>query len=144
MKNKTAKSSGPLPANPRGPAVQVQQIHATMQSGPIPPPEALEYYNRIVPGAAERIIIMAEKQSEHRRSIESVVIRAGARDSLLGIISGFLLGCFSIATAVYMVSLGQSLQGTIFGGIGIVSLAGVFVYGTRSRREERERKSGLK
>ena len=45
-------------------------IRQSSFSGPLPPPQILEKYESIVPGSADRIIGMAEKQSEHRRSIE--------------------------------------------------------------------------
>ncbi len=35
----------------------------TMFQGPLPPPELLEAYNKIIPNGAERIVAMAEKQS---------------------------------------------------------------------------------
>lgn len=44
-------------------------IRGEMYSGPIPPPEALARYEEIQPGAADRIIKMAEKQQEHRMSL---------------------------------------------------------------------------
>jgi|GEM_PF-4775651 len=39
-------------------------------SGPLPPPEQLEACGAIIPGGAERIMIMAEKQSAHRIEME--------------------------------------------------------------------------
>ncbi|MFI5089399.1 MAG: DUF2335 domain-containing protein [Terriglobales bacterium] len=33
-------------------------------AGPVPPPEALERYNQILPGAADRIMKMAESQHD--------------------------------------------------------------------------------
>jgi len=38
--------------------------------GPITPPELLRQYDEIVPGAADRILEMAEEQSKHRQSCE--------------------------------------------------------------------------
>jgi uncharacterized membrane protein len=40
----------------------ILRIAATRFSGPLPPPEALAKYNDILPGAADRIITMAEHQ----------------------------------------------------------------------------------
>lgn len=40
-------------------------------SGPIPPPNLLERYEAITPGAADRILTMAENQSKHRIAAES-------------------------------------------------------------------------
>ncbi len=38
--------------------------------GPLPPPEMLGVYEAVSPGAAERIISMAEDQQRHRMSVE--------------------------------------------------------------------------
>ena len=49
-------------------------IRSEMYSGPIPPPEALARYEEIQPGAADRILKMAEKQQEHRMALETKAI----------------------------------------------------------------------
>jgi len=46
-------------------------------SGPLPPPEILRKFDEVVPGAAERIIKMAEDQSIHRKELE--------KNSLVGV-----------------------------------------------------------
>ena len=58
-------------------------VTASMEafSGPLPRPADLEFYEKIVPGAAERILTMAEKQGAHRQEIEKIVVKSGARDS---------------------------------------------------------------
>lgn len=119
----------------------LQQVQVTHQ-GPLPPPELFEGYDNILPGAAERILSMAEKQSSHRQDLELKVIKAGARDSLIGLIFAFILGFFTIGGGIYCIIKGQSTGGTIIGGAGLVSLVGVFVYGSRQRRKERESKQG--
>jgi uncharacterized membrane protein len=35
-------------------------------SGPLPPPSVLKGYEEVVRGSAERILVMAEKQQDHR------------------------------------------------------------------------------
>ncbi|AUN95886.1 DUF2335 domain-containing protein [Pseudazoarcus pumilus] len=40
-------------------------------SGPLPPPECLERFDAIAPGAAERILKMAEDEQAHRLRCES-------------------------------------------------------------------------
>jgi uncharacterized membrane protein len=47
--------------------------------GPLPPPDLLREYERLVPGSAERIISMAVSQSEHRKSLESTMIRGNQK-----------------------------------------------------------------
>jgi len=49
----------------------VRQEQTTVAySGPIPHPNDLARYEEILPGAAERIMKMAELQAEHRRALE--------------------------------------------------------------------------
>ena len=83
---------------------------------------------------------MAESQSAHRQDLERIVVEAGARDSLLGIISGCVIGLAAIAGGVFLAYNGKEIGGSIFTGIGLGSLVGVFIYGTRQRKQERERK----
>ncbi len=45
-------------------------------SGPLPPPEDLAHYDAICPGAADRIITMAESNMEHRQSMEKTLIKS--------------------------------------------------------------------
>ena len=46
-------------------SVSIQHI-----SGPLPSPDALAKYDQVVPGAAERIIKMAEQEAKHRQNEE--------------------------------------------------------------------------
>jgi len=50
----------------------IQQSVAAAFQGSLPLPSHLREYNEIVPGAAERILAMAEKQSVHRRDLEAM------------------------------------------------------------------------
>lgn len=58
-------------------------------SGPMPPPSILSGYEKILPGAADRILSMAEKQSAHRQKMEEKMIKTESRDSLLGVLFAF-------------------------------------------------------
>lgn len=51
------------------------QISSTFE-GPIPPPALLREYNQILPGAAERIIAMAENEGRHRQALENKAVDA--------------------------------------------------------------------
>ena len=67
-----------------------------MHMGPLPPPEMLDGYERTLPGTAERILSMAEKQQDHRQMIEKAVIVGNLRDQRLGVVFAFLLGLTGI------------------------------------------------
>lgn len=107
-------------------------------SGPLPPPEILQKYDEILPGAAERIIKMAEQQAEHRRSLEQQVIKSDIKNSKLGVLCGFFIGMGGIIGGVVVAIYGkQPLFGGILSFASLAVLAGVFVHGTESRRKER-------
>ena len=119
---------------------KIQKQTVAFHGGPLPSPQTLDQYNTIVNGAAERIIAMAEKQASHRQDLEAIVIKSGSRDSLLGLIFGLIIGLSTIIGGVICILSGYSTEGTILGGSGLVSLIGVFVYGSRQKRTERELK----
>lgn len=109
-------------------------------SGPLPHPEILKKYDEILPGAADRIIKMAEQQAEHRRSIEQQAIKSDIKNSKLGIWFGFIIGISGIIGGVMVAILGrQPLFGGILSFASLASLVGVFIYGTQSRRKEKKR-----
>ncbi len=118
-------------------AVVRAEIQMSFQ-GPIPPPEILAKYNDAVEGAADRIIGMAERQQEHRIELEKTVVKGDQRRSWGGLIAGVLVTVVAFAFAGYVAFLGQVVTGALFALAPIVVLAGTFVYGTRSRSEERQ------
>lgn len=58
--------SEPRPAESRGPTPPVAGIISAHWSGPLPPPADLEKIDRIVPGGADRLLCMAEREQIHR------------------------------------------------------------------------------
>jgi uncharacterized membrane protein len=117
-----------------------QVIQEIQFSGPIPPPNIISGYEKILPGAADRILAMAEKQSEHRQEMEKKMVEAESRDGLLGIICGFTLGVGCIAAAIIMtVTYPESvgvISGAVLGGTGVVSIAGTAIKSTRSNKKD--------
>ena len=102
-------------------------------SGPLPHPEILENYNRIVPGAAERIIQMAESEKEHRHYIEKAALRADIREARLGQIFAFLIGTIAIVCGAYTAIEGAPGAGGVIGGGGVIGLVSVFILGRKKQ-----------
>ena len=101
--------------------------------GPIPPPQVLQQYERIIPGAAERILKMAENQSKHRHIMEKSIINSNISNEKKGLIFGFIIGLFAITVGLICTFLGQPLPGSFIGGGGVIGLVVVFVYGSQKR-----------
>ncbi len=109
-------------------------------SGPLPPPEVLEHFNRVVPGSAERIIRMAEEQFAHRTELEKKVINSDIARSKWGQILGFIIALVGLIVSAIVAIYGSAVAGGIIGVGTLASLVGVFMYGSKSRSSERETK----
>jgi len=106
----------------------------------LPPPETLKKFDEVVPGAAERIIKMAEGQFVHRTELEKLVIKSDVEQSKRGQLFGFAIAVIGFVTAIIAILNGEQWAAGIIGGATLATLAGVFVYGSRSRSKEREEK----
>ena len=109
-------------------------------SGPLPPPEILEKYDRVVPGAAERILRLAEEQSEHRKGLERKVIESDIERSRWGQILGFVIAIVGLGVSAYISVYGNPWAGGVIGVGTLASLVGVFMYGSTTRSRERSEK----
>jgi uncharacterized membrane protein len=131
----------PIPPSPNSPA-KIRQVSIS-RTAPLPHPSEFESYEAILPGAAERILAMAENQSNHRQTLEKKAIYIESRNSLLGIIAALAIGITGLLIAGFCIYNGHDTAGAALGGTTLVSLVGVFIYGTRQRRIEREHKYQL-
>jgi len=112
--------------------------------GPMPPPEVIERYNQTHPGAAGIIFGEYKAQGEHRRDLESRVVRSNIRNATLGQFMGFILLGGIIAGGVFLAHEGRDLAG--FGAIVTAVVGGVFLLlkAQRTKRENLAEKRGEK
>lgn len=106
-----------------------------MHSGPLPDPYTLGAYDKMIPDGADRIMKMAEKQQEHRMSIEKKAIGRQSAQSLIGQIFGFLIGLSGIGCGTFLAYSGETTVGSIIAGGTVVSLVSVFVLGKKRSRQ---------
>lgn len=93
-------------------------------SGPLPAPEDFAGYEKVLPGATDRIMKMTEKQVEHRIESEKKIIDNKFKQSGRGQIIGAILVCVCIMASVV---LGLNGHDWIAGGIGVTTVIGVAV-----------------
>jgi len=86
---------------------------------------------------------MAETQAKHRMSLESRVVDADIKRANWGLAAGFVVAIAGLVASCLMVVGGHEAAGLVLGGLDLGSLAGVFVYGTVSRRNEREQRAKM-
>jgi uncharacterized membrane protein len=118
-------------------AAQLVKVAATLSySGPLPPPEALQRYDQIFPGAADRIIKMAESQHEHRQKLEKTVVESNSFSQKVGLILGFVVAMTAIVGGIWLAHEGKSGSGVTAIIAALAALVGVFVYGKIEQRRE--------
>lgn len=123
-----------------------QHISARVEfTGPIPLPETLEQYNRILPSAADRIISMAEREQEHRHKMQEKLVDSQVLDKKqertekrLEQVFGLTIGVVTIIAGSATVVLNSSIAGEVAGGLigssGVIGLVSVFVLGRREQK----------
>ena len=124
--------------NPNIPPARVTTY--TEVSGPIPSPQILQQYNNIVPSAAERIIRMAEKQSDHRMALENRVVSSNLVKSYLGMIAGTSIAIFGLYIAKEIAINGNPATAGIIAALDLGGLVWVAVTNTKSQRKELEKR----
>ncbi len=110
-------------------------------SGPLPPPAVLAHYEHILPGAADRIIAMAEKQLDHRQRLEHGAITANIDAQKRGVWLGFLIALIVVGGGIWIILSGHSTAGLVAIVSALTALVGAFVYGRKRQKGELERKN---
>lgn len=117
---------------------------AQQMSGPLPPAEEYGKYEGFLPGSAERILSMAERQSTHRQNLETAVVHSNILNERIGIIFGFIICLMAIGGGLYLANEGKSLEGLSSIVMGLASPAGVFIYGkSQQLKTQQARQQGV-
>ena len=112
----------------------VVTMHKT-HIGPLPDPETLIQYSDIIPNGAERIMQMAEKQLEHRMTMEKKVIGGQMLQSNIGQFLAFFIGIAALGASTYCIISGYEWSGSALGIGGLTGLVTAFIKG-RSNQEK--------
>ena len=108
-----------------------QRLVAQQFSGPIPPPAILEHYNAIIPNGAERIFIMAEKEQEHRQTIEKSIVKSDNQEAKRGMIFAFIVVILLLLGSFYLTINDYKISGLATILTTIVSISALFIYGRK-------------
>ena len=120
--------------------------HAAMQlySGPIPPANELKKYEEILPGAADRILTMAEEQSAHRRKMENKMLEANIKAEKIGQSLGFAIFLIALIAGIILIILNKDAIGLITSLGSLTAIVGLFVYNRISAKQELKEKNNIK
>lgn len=138
-----ADESGAQAARART-AVQVRTTES--YSGPLPPADQLAAYDKVEPGAANRIIVMAEDYAKHSRELEQTALSLEGKTRLRGQLLGVLVVVAVLGTCLIALDLGHEAFAITLGSGTLVALAIVFVLGKvpewLKKREVKDPESG--
>lgn len=115
-------------------------------SGPLPPPEILQQYDAVAPGAANRILVMAENRQQNRIEMdkaasarEDKILDGDISQSKRGLWFAFISALLIIGIGTFLILLDKEVLGLAVILTPLATLAGVFVYATETRKAERRR-----
>ena len=118
-------------------AARIAQTVVTERfQGPMPHPDHLRKYESILPGAADRMLRLAEKSVDHRIGTERFAHEADAKETRLGIYCG--AGLFALLILAAFASLfvtDSPLVPSIF--LGTAAVGGIAAFVNVTRRKSR-------
>ena len=97
-------------------------------SGPLPPPEALEQFERASPGAADRILGMAEQEEAHRHRQERDMLQSESSARARGQWMAFTLALVIILGGIWLIYKGKQWEGLVAVLAPLATLIGLFLY----------------
>lgn len=116
-------------ANGLGRTVIETQLQVTRHSGPLPPPEVIEAYEKVSPGAAATIIAMAEREQAHRHDMEKTALNGAIERDKRGQRIGGIAVILALLVAFVLGYFGHTgLAGTI-ATTTLIGIAAIFVLG---------------
>lgn len=113
-------------------------VSIKMHSGPLPDPETLFQYDKVISNGADRIMAMAEKQQDHRIELEKTAVRSQLSQSKKGQIFGFIISMVIVGCGTYLAICGHEKTGVVLIGTTLVALAGIFVLGRFKNQKSKE------
>lgn len=135
----SAKKSNIIKSSAKKPVVR-SRISATYR-GPIPTANELQKYENASPGAADRIIKMAEEQAKHRQNLEKQVVQSNVVNERLGMYFAFFLTVFMVSVGTYLIMKDKPVVGFFTLFIPSIFQAGNYAYTKyREHRESEEQK----
>ena len=96
--------------------------------GPLPPPEMLDQYSKLIPDAPNRFMILLEQQTEGRMQLEK---KESRRDNY-GLAAAFAIAVLVIAGGIFLIDRGHDWAGTSIICVNLIGLVSTFIYRSRN------------
>jgi uncharacterized membrane protein len=108
--------------------------------GLLPPTSVLEAYERIGPGSAERILVIAEGQRCSRHRMEHLSTRGALRSEMFGQWFAFLVVMAGMGLGAWLAYAGRDAAGALSTLTPLGTVAAIFLYSRGAQARERELK----
>lgn len=89
----------------------------------------LRAFDEVVPGAASRIIAMAEAEQQHTHRMDADVLSKIHSEQRFGQCAAVFLAVLFLGGALYCANIGQPWVAGILGGTTVMALVSAFVLG---------------
>lgn len=126
-------NSGHISQNNRQAAAHLvsmkKEERVIIQQSNMPDVSTLEGYARVIPGGAERLIGLIEKQVEHRIQLENIVVPEQVRQSRQGQWLGFIVACIAFVVSIVFLFMGQANWAGWIATSTSLGMAAIFVTG---------------
>jgi uncharacterized membrane protein len=119
------------------------EINVAAFSGPLPPPTLLAQYNDVIPNGADRIMVMAERQSAHRERLEARVVDGNVANQTRGSYFAFVIILVAILCGFYLIHEGKNTAGLTSIITAVGGAVGVFFYSKLEQKKERDEKAAV-
>ncbi|AUG76102.1 hypothetical protein CFP65_1198 [Kitasatospora sp. MMS16-BH015] len=116
---------------------EIRQVTVS-RSGPLPDARELQSYEQVHPGAANRILSMAEREQRHRHDMEERIVTQPFRLARIGQGCGLAAVLLLGALAAYLAYLGEGGLAAVVAALDIAAIVTVFVTGQAAARRSDE------
>lgn len=120
--------------------VRIARIVSESHEGPLPSPRILQGYEHVLPGAAERLLVMAEKEQDHAHKLNVAMVQGMTNQSKLGQKMGFSIAVFGLLVGfVCMMAGGYWGNSTLIItgggviGVDLIALVALFLRTTKAQ-----------
>ncbi len=108
-----------------------QFVEAT--SGPLPDPKILKAYDDILPGAANRIVAMAEAEQKHQHGLQDAIVGSHFVATRLGQIFAFVIGLTGMVIGGILIYADKPITGLASFFVPLAALAGIYLNESRQK-----------
>lgn len=119
---------------------EIVAVSASSFSGPLPNPDILAGYEKTLPGAADRIIRMAENEQKERHKFMHRSQVYGEVFRVAGLLFAFLLAAGGMALGAFLIYKDKSMMGFSVFLVSVATLIGAAIYKHHTETHHKEDK----